>query len=715
MPDSANEKQPLRIGFRTLLVSVVLSLVLLVGAVDVVLSHRAAQGAAHKLALQVLDQQAERVQAEIRAVLGEASLQGLWHARLLGGGLLPSDDCRKLAPMFHEALALSPRLSYLSFAFERDGSYCHAVRGSKGNLSIRYLDRGPDGHLTLTDYTRKDGAWVQLDRKANMDDRDPRPRPYYKAALQAGKPTWTESYLFLAAYEDLSVPGITFAAPVSTADGKLVGVFSADFDLYALSGFLARLALADQAGAFVVEQRKNGERRVIAHPEPHWLSEVTPGGSAEFVAPARIKDSRVRAVMQHLGASLPDPKQPLQFEFDDKRGLHFAQVRRIGVEHGPDWLLCLTVPADELLRDANQSLREQLMVGLLCALAAIALAWALGTAVTRPVKKLAELSAAIGNLDLEAPAAGHSPVRELHQLGGAFEGMRASLRSFRKYVPAEVVRAVLKSGAEARPGGRREVLTVFFADVAGFTTIAESLPPEALVEWMGEYLSAMTAIVMNEDGTVDKFIGDCVMAFWGAPNPYPDHAYAACVAALRCQTKMAELQKGWRERGMPDVHCRIGINTGAVVVGNIGSNDRLEYTALGDAVNLASRLEGANKVYGTRILIGDTTRNIIASRVVARPVDRLAVKGKVAAVTVHELLALKHGSDATLRQVADLHTQAFEAYLAAEFAAAEALCGQVLALRPGDEPAEVLRQRCVAYRVQPPPAGWDGVFRLGSK
>ncbi len=715
MSTTAADNPRIRIGFRTLLIGVVLSLVLMVGSVDVVLSHRAAQSAAQKLALQVLDQQAERVQAEIRAVLGEASLQGLWHARLLGGGLLPADDCRKLAPLFHEALALSPRLSYLSFAFERDGSYCHAVRGSKGNLSIRYLDRGSDGHLTLSDFARKDGTWVQLDRKANMDDRDPRPRPYYKAALQAGKPTWTESYLFLAAYEDLSVPGITFAAPVTGSDGKLLGVFSADFDLYALSGFLARLALADQAGAFVVEQRKNGDRRVIAHPEPHWLSEVTPGGGAQFVPAERIKDGRVRAVMQHLQSATPDPNRPLQFEFDGAKGLHFAQVRRIGAEEGLHWLLCLTVPADELLRDANASLRQQLLVGLLCALAAIALAWALATAVTRPVRKLAELSAAIGNLDLEAPAAGQSPVRELQQLGSAFEGMRASLRSFRKYVPAEVVRAVLRSGAEARPGGKREVLTVFFADVAGFTTVAESLPPEDLVEWMGEYLSAMTAIVLQEDGTVDKFIGDCVMAFWGAPNPYPDHAYAACVAALRCQAKMRELQAGWRDKGLAGVHCRIGINTGAVVVGNIGSNDRLEYTALGDAVNLASRLEGANKVYGTRILIGDTTRNIVASRVVARPVDRLAVKGKVTAVTVHELMALKHGSDAALRQAADLHTQAFEAYLAGEFAAAAGLCRQVLALLPADGPAQVLCDRCVAYQALPPDAGWDGVFRLGVK
>lgn len=702
--------------FRAVLVAVLLALV--IGSLGVVvwLSHRSAQGTAQRLALQVLDQQAERVQGEIEAVLREASLQGQVTAKLLAAGVLPPDDCTQLVHALHEALVASPRLSYLSFGRETNGNYCHAVRGSKGNLSVRTVLRGADGHLTLTDYARENRALRQIDRQTGMDGRDPRPRPYYKAAQAAGKSVWTETYLFLAAREDLDVPGVTYATPVKSQDGSLLGVVSADFDLYALSSFLGKLALTDRAGSFVVELRHDGSRRVIAHPEPHWLTEPLASGGADFVPVERIKDERVRLVLDHFGSSSQELPARDDFEFTgEKRGRHFAQMRRIRNAEGLDWLLCLTVPADEILRDANQALQHQLLVALACALAAVLLGWLLSGAITRPLQALAAQARQIGQFELGEPAKSSSRVRELAELGRSFETMRAGLRSFRKYVPAELVRQLVQSGIEAKPGGHRDVLTIFFADIAGFTTVAESLAPEALTQWLGEYLDAMTTIVLQEDGTVDKYIGDAVMAFWGAPKPYGDHAYAACRTALLCQRKMAELQKVWSQRGLPPVACRIGVNTGAAMVGNVGSNERLEYTALGDAVNLASRLEGANKFYGTLILIGDTTRQIAANRIIARPVDKLSVKGKRDGVVVHELLALRFECDDTTRKLADVHAQAFERYLAGDFSTASELCDQVLALRPSDGPAEVLKMRCRSYLAHPPRGEWSGVFRADEK
>lgn len=213
--------------------------------------------------------------------------------------------------------------------------------------------------------------------------------------------------------------------------------------------------------------------------------------------------------------------------------------------------------------------------------------------------------------------------REIDRMEDALESMESGLNSFTKYVPRDVVRLLQRGKREAVLGVDSTTLTVFFSDIAGFTTITESLQPEDLVDLISQYLHEMSKVILDSSGLVDKFIGDAVMAFWNAPQPLKQHAIVGCQAALRSQQRLGELQDAWTARGFPIVGSRIGLNTGRALVGNLGSPDRLAYTAVGEEVALAATLEELNKSYGTSIMISDSTYALAQQRVLCRPIDRV--------------------------------------------------------------------------------------------
>ncbi|MDE3048279.1 MAG: adenylate/guanylate cyclase domain-containing protein [Nitrospirota bacterium] len=293
---------------------------------------------------------------------------------------------------------------------------------------------------------------------------------------------------------------------------------------------------------------------------------------------------------------------------------------------------------------------------------------------------------------------------------------RRQLRTvFDKYMAAEVVDEIMRNPEAIRLGGERKELSVFFSDVAGFTSLSEQLDPETLVELLNKYLSAMTDIILRHRGNVNKYLGDGIMAIFGAPRGDPNHASLACFAALDSQSELARLREQWKAEGQPEISARIGINSGWLVVGNMGSQARMEYTVMGDTVNLASRLEGANKFYDTLILLGPRTYELAAQDIEAREVDLMRVKGKKEPVVVFELLARKGRLSAEQHRVMETYSEGLEAYKRRDFKTAAAQFEAALALDPGDGPSRVYLERAREYLVAPPPADWDGVYELKSK
>jgi adenylate cyclase len=214
-------------------------------------------------------------------------------------------------------------------------------------------------------------------------------------------------------------------------------------------------------------------------------------------------------------------------------------------------------------------------------------------------------------------------------------------QTFAKFVSKSVVDELLKDPEKLKLGGDKKILTVLFSDIRGFTTISERMTPEALVEHLNEYLQAMTDLVIKYDGTLDKYVGDEIMAFWGAPIPQENHAMLTCKAAVEMMRVLGELNDKWKSQGKPELNIGIGLNTGDMVVGNIGSSSRMDYTLMGDNVNLGARLEGTNKVYGTGIIMSESTYEYVKKHVIARELDLIKVKGKHLPVKIYELIDIK--------------------------------------------------------------------------
>ncbi len=287
--------------------------------------------------------------------------------------------------------------------------------------------------------------------------------------------------------------------------------------------------------------------------------------------------------------------------------------------------------------------------------------------------------------------------------------------AFGQYLSPKVVSILVKDPSRLRLGGERREMTAYFSDVAGFSTISEQLTPEELVALLNEYLTAMCDIISEYEGTVDKFEGDAIIAFWGAPLEQPDHARRACLAAIDMQRYLIDYRARLKADGRPVLHVRMGMNTGDMLIGNMGSAQRMDYTMMGDAVNLAARLEGANKFYGTHTMISESTYVQVADAVEVRELDLIRVVGRREPVRVYELLERKGELEPDRRTLVDAYSAALEHYRAQRFEEALAGFRGVLELDEDDGPSLTYVDRCQTFIHTPPGSDWDGVYQLTGK
>jgi adenylate cyclase len=305
---------------------------------------------------------------------------------------------------------------------------------------------------------------------------------------------------------------------------------------------------------------------------------------------------------------------------------------------------------------------------------------------------------------------------------------------FGAYLPGSLMDKMVKSGRQPELGGHEEEITAYFSDIQGYSTFSEKLTPARLVVLLNTYLTACTDIVHEEGGTLDKYIGDAVVAMFGAPMPLPDHAYRACVAALRVQAKLGELRARWEAEGkawpltVRQMRTRIGLNTGSAIVGNMGSRTRFNYTMTGDHVNLAARMESGAKSWGAYIMCSGDTKAACEThggdRVVFRPLGSIVVKGRTQPAPIFELTGLKENVTDQTRECLAIFSQGLERYYARDWAGALELFGRsepLEPLRPDRDPGVASNPSLVyldivrAYQADPPPADWNGVYVMKEK
>jgi len=292
-------------------------------------------------------------------------------------------------------------------------------------------------------------------------------------------------------------------------------------------------------------------------------------------------------------------------------------------------------------------------------------------------------------------------VREIALLSRAVDRLDATVKSFAAFVPVGLVKELLASDQKLQLGGHSRFLTIFFSDIEAFSTLSEEVPTQELLLRVSAHLEVLTKAVNEEHGTIDKFVGDGVMAFWGAPLLLEDHAWRACVAALRIQQGMDELNARWMAEGLKPLNVRIGIHSDAVLVGNVGSKERMSYTVMGDGVNVAARLEGINKEYRTRICVSHAVFKEAGERLCVRPIDEVTVKGRRSSVTIYEVLGA-FGAGAGLepapekQRLTEVTRTAFAALIGDDKAAALELYRKALREFPDDGVCQALLRRLTA-------------------
>ncbi len=603
---------------------------------------------------------------------------------------------------------------------------------------------------------------IELSEKAF----DPHKRPWYKGAhkkylesKKAGKGYevfWTPVYVF---FSDRT-PGITCAIPIVDKNNELEGVFGVDMGIIELSTkYLTNLKIGNTGRVFLfneraeiiayafdkIEKTKNPhERKKLINKELKQLVKDIPvmdskdpqkriGWKFKLTPITEVKDERYKDAFLASGLKLKENSKTKKYYLDRlEEDLTFPFVYHdkeenkdidyIGVfspfpkDSHWKWIVGIVVPEDDFLGVVKKNTYITIVNTIITLTLAFLIAVVIASKISKPLQRLADRANKVREFQLGKPITIHSSIMEMDNMGNAFHNMELGLRSFQKYVPADLVRYLVQSNQEAVLGGEKRTLSVFFSDIADFTTISERLSPEKLVKVLGEYLGEMSDIISNNKGTVDKYIGDAIMAFWGAPIECSDHAYLACKSAIENQNRLRDLRNNkWKKERKPLFDIRIGINTGELIVGNMGSENRLNYTAIGDTVNVASRLEAINKYYNTQIICSDGTQKLVKNKIVTRKLDLVTVKGKTQAGSIYEVIGLKDQIPAKEQTFIKRYEEALNLYTTRKFEQGLKLFSECHKEKPNDEATKVFMERCVYYIANPPNERWNGVYSYTKK
>lgn len=689
----------------------VLGLCLAIVAVTVYTGNQLVAIASRRLIDRTLDRSAVQVGSFFEPVERNLRMARGW---LETGVLAPQDDAA-LNAVFLPLLEAYPQISSVNLG-DADGRNWMLLRTADGWLNRRVEPGRPMRLRTWSAGAPSGpGAWGEA---ADQERYDPRTREWYVVAREgaaarepgAARPEgvyWTDAYEFFTTRE----PGLTATVHVAAPTGRWLLAF--DVLLRDVSAFTQAIEVTKNGFVGVL----SGDRRLLGVPRLPQLSTEAAVRDALLKRPRElgidILDDAISAYQGQPGA-VPGRYRDTVFSFESGGERYWADVLVVPVPPDQQVLIVVNVPERDLLGPIRQLRAGVLGAAAIAMLAAIGSAFLLARRYSAPLTDLARGSARIRRLDLRGSEPVHSGITEIAQLAGAQESMRTALDAFSRYVPTDVVRELVELGEAARIGGERKTLTVLFTDIEGFTRIAEGKSPEELTHHLAAYFAALLPI-LDEVGTVDKLVGDGIMAFWGAPYPDPHHARHAVEAVLACQERLDELNAGWLASDEPALPTRFGLASGPALVGNVGSERRLSYTAVGDVVNLASRLEGLNRRYGTRVLAASPIPGLAGEAFAWREVDRVRVVGRAQAVDIHELLGHRDGVERARLAFARRYETALGRYRARAFAEAlESLSGLAGPYR-NDASVELLREACTSCLETPPAAEWEPVTLLERK
>jgi class 3 adenylate cyclase/ABC-type nitrate/sulfonate/bicarbonate transport system substrate-binding protein len=491
---------------------------------------------------------------------------------------------------------------------------------------------------------------------------------------------------------DTGYPIISIRFPIID-DGVFIGCASANITLDVLSRFLTSHR-ASANSTMLIANPNNGT--IIAYPDQKKIVRKE-DGRLVMARLDDIADDNVREAYRLQSETNRDDfffRSPLNGEEIS------ASFTRFPGSFGQPWQFVILTPTSDFVGDLERTNRR--MIFLIAGLTGIELLliYYFSRRLSRPIEGISQGLRSVEDLSFTHAVRVTSNIKEIRDLQSAIALFETSLRSFSSFVPLDVVRKLIKTGTPLTLGVEQRFMTVLFADLQDFSSLAEQMAPNDLLAQLSAYFEVVSQAIAEEHGTVDKFIGDGIMAFWGAPAHRDDHVLRGCCGALRAARRMQQLNADWRARGCPPLHLRIGLHCADVLVGNVGSSARLSYTVMGDGVNVAARLEGINKTFGTTLCVSDSVVAAVGPDVIARPIRKVQVKGRKHAFMIYELLGIKNSADAELAapkdadELCDMTRVASDHFERGELNKAAQCYREILMAFPGDPVAKTLIATC---------------------
>ncbi|MCC4243950.1 adenylate/guanylate cyclase domain-containing protein [Stappia indica] len=645
-PDGAAPAQPARVTprlgwvrpLRVHLSTVIVALLLGISLPLTWLAHDQGTRLSTSAASQRMSLLGQRVAAQYEAVFND----GLTAVMLAAAAdtLLddPTGDMDGKALFLDRALGSSAHIDGL-FVGRADSSFLHGVGDTAAWREALSAPPGTD-HAVRTIQPAQDGTrrsvWRFIEANGTVLSRrddgptrfDPRRRPWYRAAVAAdGRPVTVGPYTMATTGE----LGLTIAVEAPDEPGAVVG---ADVLLETLSDLLSREAVSPRATGYVFDD----DRRLIVHSDPAMMAALLPQLSARA---------------RHTAVTVDDPLLPLlrpllgegavsglhRIEADGETYLLALEPVR-GAAELAGTMVAVAAPLSDFTAESRLLVARALAVSFCLIVMGVLAALLVARLVSRSLTQLADDAARIGDLDLETRPPVSSLVAEINTLADALATARTAIASFALYVPRELVRKVVAAGRQDPASAERRDVTVLFTDIRDFTSLSEQNAPEEVVALLSDYFELLNRIVEAHDGVIVQYLGDSVCAMWNAPESNPDHVADACRCTLALVAAVDALNAHYRAAGRPELATRFGLHTGIAVVGSVGASTRRQYTAIGDTINVASRLEGMNKEFGTTVLTSEAVRQAAGDEAfVFRPLGSARAKGRAAEIAVYELLA----------------------------------------------------------------------------
>jgi adenylate cyclase len=697
---------------RSLIRNLFLLIVLLTGTIllsTVYTGQRIARSASEALIGSAL----HSVRGEVHGFTDPVQRSLLLGAQLARTGVVDLDDPAAMNAVFMPLVEEIPQISAVNVGTAEGRGYLLWRFPDRWRNRLVWTDRWGDRieFSEWSDETTLLRKWT-VEEPPEDERYDPRTRDWYRVAVEPDPEVspssavyWTDVYKFFTTGE----PGVTAMVRVQDATGHRF-VLAYDVALSDLTDFTRRLEVSPNGFAFLLAE----DGRVLGLPGLPRFDDPKTREAALLNRPGELGVVVIEDATRRF-ESLP-PDQRGIFSFQSGGGTWWADVRPYPLGTNRELTLAALVPQEDLVGIIGEQRLLLAGISMFGFGIATAMAFWLARRYGSPLATLAENSQRIGTLELTGLKQVESNLREVDQLAAEQDRMRLALDAFSRYVPMEIIRELLTRGEAARIGGANREITSLFTDIAGFTTISEHMSPETLMVHVAEYFEELLGIIQADGyGTVTQLNGDGITAMWGAPKDVQDHARRAIHAVVRCQERLVVLNSDWHARGLAPLPTRFGLASGPALIGNVGAASRLVYTAMGDTVNLASRLEGLGRSYGVSVVAAASTREAAGPGFAWRMLDVVRVKGKERPVEVVELLGSDSDVGEKVRRFAARYEEALAFYRSRSFASAVEILEDLLLDDPGDLSVERLLGLARTHAAHPPPEDWDGVSNFDEK